>query len=184
MTAVGFQTVTATGAQDATATLIGSKKADAFVSDAENAAIRYNDGRTVNVGGFYSVSMIGNGGDDVAELVGGTGTNSFAGRNGAATFGNGSFVRNLSGISHVKVGRLAGTVTSLYKAVLYDSALDDLVIEEGDQVTMMIGDNEAYQLIAFDQVTTKKEMNEGDDRVVIDLSIDSVIDNDGWDIQR
>ena len=174
-TAVGFDTVAATGDASSTATLIGSKKADTFTSDAESAALTYGDGTSVTLAGIRTISVTGNGGGDEAVLLGDTGVNTFTARSGSAALAGSGYARTLNGFSRINVGRPEGSVNSTYKAVVYDSVMDDMIVEEEDRITVDFGGQEIYSLIAFDQVAAKSEKSEGNDTIVRKDSLASVV---------
>ncbi|MBO7725724.1 MAG: hypothetical protein J6S40_04590, partial [Thermoguttaceae bacterium] len=174
-TAVGFDTVTATGDASSNATLIGSKKADTFASDAESAALTYNDGRRVTLTGIRTISVTGNGGGDSATLVGDTGVNALSVRSGSTVLTGSGYARTINGFSRVSVARPEGSVNSTYKAVVYDSVMDDMIVEEEGRVTVDFGGQETYTLIAFDQVSAKNEKNEGNDTIVLRNRLASAI---------
>ena len=174
-TAVGFDTVAATGDAASTATLIGSKKADTFTSDAESAALTYADGRKVTLTGIRTISVTGNGGDDEAVLVGDNGVNTLSVRSGSAILAGSGYARTLSGFGRVSVGRPEGSVNSTYKAAVYDSVMDDMIVEEEGRVTVDFGGQETYTLIAFDQVAAKSEMSEGNDVIVRKDQLDAAV---------
>lgn len=175
---IGFSSVSVTGAENSTASLIGSKKADTFVSDAENSVLTYSGGQTVSLAGVKAISVNGNGGNDSAVLVGDNGVNTFTGRSGSASLAGNSYSRTVTGFAKVRVSRPDGSVNSVYKAAVYDSVMDDMIVEEGDTVAVDFGGQELYTLIAFDQVNAKKEMNEGLDTVVSDKGLNSAVFGD------
>ncbi|MBQ6158413.1 MAG: hypothetical protein IJJ20_05310, partial [Thermoguttaceae bacterium] len=174
-TAVGFNTVAATGDAASAATLVGSKKADTFTSDAKTATLTYSDGRSVTLTGIRTISVTGNGGSDTANLLGDTGVNTFSARSGSATLAGSGYARALAGFSRISIGRPEGSVNSTYKAVIYDSVMDDMIVEEEDLVTADLGGQETYTLIAFDQVTAKSEKSEGNDTIIRRDSLASAI---------
>ena len=179
-TVSGYNTVTASGNGTATATIVGSRRSDHFESSATDAAFTYYGGKTVEMSGFSTINVNGNGGADTATLTGGAGVNTFTGRSGSAAFSNGTFTRNLTGFSDVSVGRRSEDDPATYKAVFYDSVGNDSLTADGDTATMSFGNTELYSVIAFDQVTAKKEKYTGTDTVKVSNPIDFVLENDGW----
>ena len=178
VTAVGFGSVTASGGADSSATIVGSKNADTFASDAESAVFTYNDGAKVNLSLFRSISVIGNGGDDSASLTGDSGVNTFTARSGSATLTGSAYTRSVSGFARVSANRPAGSVKSVYNAVVYDSVMDDVITEEENLVSIDFGGQEIYTLIAFDQIAAKREMNEGTDTVLTKNELSSAVFGD------
>jgi hypothetical protein len=159
----------------ATASLVGSKKADTFVGDSKSVVFTYNDGKMVSLSGIRSISITGNGGEDAATIVGDTGVNTLTARNGSATLTGNTYSRTINGFTKVNIGRPDESINSNYTAIVYDSVMDDTIVEEDNLVTVDFGGQEIYSLIAFDQISAKKEMNEGTDTTVSRNKLASIV---------
>ena len=178
--ATGFNTVTAVGNGSASATIIGSRGSDHLESTAANAAFTYCGGKSVTMSGFAAISVNGNGGADTATLTGGAGRNTLTGRAGSVVFGNGTFTRTLNGFTQISAGRRGEDDPATYKAIFYDSIGNDTLTADGDSAAMSFGGSELYSVMAFDQVTVKKEKYSGTDTVKVNAPVDFVLENDGW----
>jgi hypothetical protein len=175
VTAIGFDSINASGDVSATASLVGSKKADTFVGDSKSVVFTYNDGKMVSLSGIRSISITGNGGEDAATIVGDTGVNTLTARNGSATLTGNTYSRTINGFTKVNIGRPDESINSNYTAIVYDSVMDDTIVEEDNLVTVDFGGQEIYSLIAFDQISAKKEMNEGTDTTVSRNKLASIV---------
>ncbi|MBR5627490.1 MAG: hypothetical protein IKW74_07725, partial [Thermoguttaceae bacterium] len=174
--AMRFVTVDVTGT--GAATIIGSMGGDALTCDGAGASLVYSDQTRISVNGFATINVDGNGGYDSAFVTGSNaGRNIFTGRQNIATMTNGRYSRTLRDFAHVEV---FGSGDGNYEAVLYDTDADDVVTADKSSVRMSANGNEIYSVLAFDQVSVKKERYSGNDTVQAEETLDYLFASEGW----
>ena len=178
-TAVGFETVDAAGT--GAASLFGTSGSDRYTSDKTGGRLNLADGHQINVSGFTSVTVDGNGGNDTAEILYGAGHNLFSAHQYSANLANRTGSQTVNNFSHVKAAADENVHAAVLDAVFYDTYGDDTLIADADGVSMLVDGNELYEVLACNQVATAREANGGVDRV-IDRAVESVIDATGWDL--
>ena len=178
-TAIGFETVDAAGT--GTAALFGTSGSDRYTSDKSGGRLNLADGHQINISGFASVTVDGNGGNDTAELLYGAGHNLFSAHQYSASLANRTGSQTVNNFSHVKAAADQNVHAAVLDAVFYDTYGDDTLIADADRVSMLVDGHELYEVLACNQVATAREANGGVDRV-INRAVESVIDATGWDL--
>lgn len=179
--ATGFQTLIANAAINGTATITGSRGNDLFSGGTSASCFRYSSGTSSQLNSFSKVTVNGNGGNDQAYLYASPSLrNVFTGYENTATL--------LSGESTIILNKFSGTIvngTGALKdsssATLYDTNYNDLVNAEEDSVSLISGNKELYTLLAFDQVSLKKEKYRGSSCFQREDVLDYAFESGEWD---
>ncbi len=130
---------------------------------------------------FANTVIYGNGGVDSASLLAlkSVSENTFTGKENSAVLTSGRYAVTMKNFSKVNVDASEAGASST-KAVLYDTVLNDLIEADGNSVVMKSGMNDLYSLLAFDQVTAKKDAYSGSDRYSKSNALTQIF-AEGWD---
>ncbi|MDO5580959.1 MAG: S1 family peptidase [Planctomycetia bacterium] len=177
--ATGFQALTSNAAANGYVTVVGSKGNDIFSGAAAASSFRYSNGTTSRFNGFSKVTVNGNGGNDQAYLyVSSTLRNVFTGHENTSSL--------LSGDCEIVLNKFAYTLvngkgSSKDSATLYDTNYNDIVNAEEDSVTLTSGNKELYTILAFEQVTLKKEKYRNSSLFQQEETLDYIFSSGEWD---
>ncbi|MDO5565756.1 MAG: hypothetical protein Q4G59_03795, partial [Planctomycetia bacterium] len=175
----GFEYVTLNGVSGAIGQIRGSKSDDALVAGQTSGRFTYSSGNVIEFNNVNSLTVDGNGGKDSAFLyTEGKQKSIFTGQEKTATMTQGLYSKTLNGFARVVV---QGSAASTDIATLYDTSLSDTLTADGNSATLTSGKNDLYILLAFDQVTAKKDKSRGNDTLDISDAIDFVLEKSEWE---